>query len=265
MPRVTILGCGGSAGVPQLGGADGRGDWGACDPNEPRNRRTRSSIAIEGPGGERLLVDTSPDMREQLLACGVPRVDAVLFTHAHADHVLGIDDVRILNRIAGRPLDAYASERTLQELDKRFDYAFQPWTSQPWFFRPTLVPQRIAAGDVVEAAGLKVRVFEQDHGYMPTFGLRVGGFGYSTDVAVLDDAAFEALAGVDTWVVDCFQRRAHKTHANLDQVLVWADRLRPRRVVLTHMGHDVDWAWLTNRLPSHIEPAHDGLVLEVPE
>ena len=263
MLRVTILGCGGSAGVPQLGGADGRGDWGACDPNEPRNRRTRSSIIIEAPGGERLLVDTSPDMRQQLLDCAVPGVDAILFTHAHADHVLGIDDVRILNRIAGRPLDAYATERTLKELDKRFDYAFQPWTP-PYFFRPVLVPRQVAAGETVDTAGLNVRLFEQDHGFQPTLGLRVGGFGYSTDVAVLDDAAFEALAGVDTWIVDCFQRQAHKTHANLEQVLAWTDRLQPRRVVLTHMGYDVDWAWLTAKLPPNVQPAHDGLVLEVP-
>ena len=261
MPRVTILGCGGSAGVPQLGGADGRGDWGACDPNEPRNRRTRSSIVIQGPGGERLLIDTSPDMRHQLLACAIPRVDAILFTHAHADHVLGIDDVRILNRIAGRPLDAFATERTLTELDKRFDYAFKPW-SPPWFFRPALVPRQIAPGDTVAAAGMQVQVFEQDHGFLPTLGLRVGGFGYSTDVATLDDAAFEVLAGVDTWVVDCFQRQPHKTHANLDQVLQWTERLRPRRVVLTHMGHDVDWAWLTGRLPPGVEPGYDGLVLD---
>ena len=263
MPRVTILGCGGSAGVPQLGGADGRGDWGACDPAEPRNRRTRSSIVIEGSGGERLLIDTSPDMRHQLLACAVPKVDAILFTHAHADHVLGIDDVRILNRIAGRPLDAFATERTLTELDKRFDYAFKPW-SPPWFFRPALVPRQIAPGDTVEAAGLQVQVFEQDHGYLPTLGLRVGSFGYSTDVATLDDGAMEVLAGVDTWVVDCFQRQSHKTHANLDQVLQWTDHLRPRRVVLTHMGYDIDWAWLTQRLPPGIEPGYDGLILDCP-
>ena len=250
--------------MPQIGGFDGRGDWGACNPAEPRNRRTRSSIVIEGPSGGRLLVDTSPDMRQQLLDCAVPRVDAILFTHAHADHVLGIDDVRILNRIVGRPLDAYATERTHQELHKRFDYAFQPWTP-PYFFRPVLVPRQVAAGDTVETAGMGVRLFEQDHGFLPTLGLRVGGFGYSTDVAVLDDAAFEVLAGVDTWVVDCFQRQAHKTHANLDQVLAWTERLQPRRVVLTHMGYDVDWAWLNSRLPPHIQPAHDGLILEVPE
>jgi len=268
--RVTILGCGGSAGVPQIGGADGRGDWGACDPAEPRNRRTRSSIVVEGGTGERLLVDTSPDMRTQLLACGVPRVDAILFTHAHADHVLGIDDVRILNRLVNRPIDAFATPRTLAELDKRFDYAFQPWLrssapsgTQPYFFRPALTPRAIEPGQTVEVAGLQVQVFEQDHGFLPTLGLRIGSFGYSTDVAILDDNAFAVLAGIDTWVVDCFQRQRHKTHANVEQVLEWAERLQPRRVVLTHMGYDVDWAWLRRRLPAHMEPAFDGLVLEI--
>jgi len=261
MPRVTILGCGGSAGVPQIGGVDGRGDWGACDPSEPRNRRSRSSIVVESDAGGRLLVDTSPDMRTQLLACGVPRVDAILFTHAHADHVLGIDDVRILNRIVNRPIDAFATPATLAELHKRFDYAFQPWTS-PYFFRPVLTPQPVEPGQTVEAAGLRVELFEQDHGFMPTLGLRIGGFGYSTDVAILDDAAFAMLAGVDTWVVDCFQRQPHKTHANLERVLGWVEQLQPRRVILTHMGYDIDWSWLVRHLPPHVEPAYDGMLVE---
>ena len=257
-----MLGCGGSAGVPQIGGADGRGDWGACDPAEPRNRRTRSSIVIAGPGG-RLLVDSSPDMRQQLLACGVGSVDAILFTHAHADHVLGIDDIRIVNRVIGRPLDAYATERTLAELDRRFDYAFKPW-QKPHFFRPVLTPHTVQFGDTIDVAGMQVQVFEQDHGFLPTLGLRVGGFGYSTDVVKLNDAALTILEGVDTWVVDCFQRQAHTTHANLDQVIAWSARVKPRRVVLTHMGYDVDWAWLQKRLPAGFEPGYDGLVLEVP-
>jgi phosphoribosyl 1,2-cyclic phosphate phosphodiesterase len=263
LPKVTILGCGGSAGVPQLGGADGTGDWGKCDPAEPRNRRTRSSIVIEGHAGERLLVDASPDLRLQLLACGVPRVDAVLFTHSHADHVLGIDDIRILNRIAGRPLDAFADERTMAELHRRFDYVFGEWTSQPYFFRPVLVPRTVEYGSVIESCGMSVRTFEQDHGFMPTMGLRVDGFGYSTDVVHLNEAALSALEGVDTWVVDCFQRNAHTTHANLEQVLTWHGRLRPRRTVLTHMGFDIDFAWLRSQLPDGIEPAYDGLVLEI--
>ena len=261
--RVTILGCGGSAGVPHIGGEDGRGDWGACDPDEPRNRRTRSSIVIEGGQG-RLLVDTGPDMRTQLLACAVPRVDAILFTHAHADHITGLDDARILNRICGHPLPAYGTQRTLDELVRRFDYAFKPW-SPPGFFRPVLETRPVAFGDTLGVLGLDVRVFEQDHGYMPTMGLRVGPFGYSTDVVTLDDAAFTALAGVDTWVVGCFQRNAHSTHANLDRVLGWAARVGARRTILTHMGPDMDWCWLGRHLPAGVEPAVDGLVLEFGE
>jgi phosphoribosyl 1,2-cyclic phosphate phosphodiesterase len=259
--RVTILGCAGSAGVPQLGGLDGTGDWGNCDPSEPRNRRTRSSIVIQSAGGEALLVDTGPDMRAQLLANGVPRVDSILFTHAHADHITGLDDVRILNRIINRPLSAYGTQRTLDELARRFDYAFKPWTP-PLFFRPVLEPQVVAFGDTVATAGLTVQVFEQDHGYQPTLGLRVGPFGYSTDVVTLSDAAFDILAGVDTWVVGCFQRASHSTHASLTRVLEWAARLGARRTVLTHMGPDMDWGWLQANLPPGVEPAMDGLVLE---
>ena len=262
MPVVTLLGTGGSAGVPQLGGVDGTGDWGACDPAEARNRRTRSSIVIESDRGERLLVDTSPDMRGQLLACGVPRVDAIMFTHAHADHVLGLDDVRILNRIVKRPLDVFAEGRTMAELQKRFDYAFTDWQG-PHFFRPVLVPHLVSFGTTVQTCGMSVRTFEQDHGFLPTMGLRVDGFAYSTDVVALEDAAFDAVAGVDTWVVDCFQRQRHTTHANVEQVIAWRDRVRPRRMVLTHMGFDIDWGWLLGRLPEGIEPGYDGMVLEV--
>ena len=261
MPRVVMLGCGGSAGVPQLGGVDGTGDWGACDPAEPRNRRTRSSIVIDGPGGERLLIDSSPDMRSQLLACGIPRIDAILFTHAHADHVLGIDDIRILNRIVKRPIEVFLETRTMGELQRRFDYAFKEWTP-PHFFRPVLKPRVIEFGDAVEICGLPVQTFEQDHGFLPTMGLRIGGFAYSTDVVTLNQRALSILAGVDTWVVDCFQRQRHTTHANVEQVIAWYEQIKPRRMVLTHMGYDIDWAWLKAHLPAGIEPAHDGLVLE---
>ena len=256
-----MLGCGGSAGVPQLGGPDGTGDWGACDPAEPRNRRSRSSIVLEGPGGERLLVDSSPDMRSQLLACGIPKIDAIVFTHAHADHVLGIDDIRILNRIVERPIEIFLEGRTMGELQRRFDYAFKHWTP-PHFFRPVLTPRVIAFGDPIETCGLRLETFEQDHGLLSTLGFRAGGFAYSTDVVTLDDAALTILKGVDTWVVDCFQRQRHSTHANVDQVIAWYEEIRPRRMVLTHMGFDVDWAWLKSRLPPGIEPGYDGLVID---
>lgn len=260
--RVVLLGTGGSAGVPMLGGADGRGDWGACDPAEPRNRRSRASILIEGPDGG-LLVDTSPDMRSQLLACGIRHVAAVLYTHAHADHIVGLDDVRILNRIAERPLDAFGTEATLSEIERRFEYAFRPW-QPPGFFRPVLVPRVVTPGQTVAAAGLTVTVFEQDHGLSRTLGLRVGGFGYSTDAVELDDAAFAVLDGVDTWVVGCFQRTPHRTHAWPERVLDWVGRLRPRRTILTHMGPDLDWRWMRRKLPDHVEPGYDGLVIDVP-
>ena len=259
--KVTLLGTGASAGVPMIGGPDGGGDWGACDPEEPRNRRTRSSIVVEGPNHQRLLVDTSPDMRTQLLDCRIPGADAVLFTHAHADHITGIDDVRVLNRIANRPLPAYATAATLDEIIGRFGYAFKPWDSTH-FYRPVLVANTVAPGETVAIAGLAVRLFPQNHGRIETLGLRIGRFGYSTDVIGLDDGAFEALAGVDTWVVGCFLRDGpHWTHADLATVLSWVERLRPRRTVLTHMGTDMDWAWLRANLPPGVEAGYDGMVL----
>ncbi len=259
--KITLLGTGGSAGVPMIGGSDGSGDWGACDPNEPRNRRTRSSIVIENFDGQRLLVDTSPDMRLQLIDCRVPGIDAVLFTHAHADHITGIDDVRILNRIANRPLPVFATERTMTELVSRFAYAFRPW-DPPAFYRPVLVGNTVTAGDTISAAGLTIRLFNQNHGKVDTLGLRVGSFGYSTDVVALDQAALATLDGVRTWVVDCFQREGpHWTHADLRTVLCWVDRLKPKRTVLTHMGTDMDWAWMRANLPPGIEAGYDGMQL----
>jgi phosphoribosyl 1,2-cyclic phosphate phosphodiesterase len=258
---VVVLGCGGSAGVPYLGGEDGRGNWGACDPAESRNARTRSSIVIQGPAG-RLLVDAGPDLRAQLLANAVPRVDALVITHQHADHILGLDDVRLLNRIIGRELPLVATDETLAELRQRFEYAFLP-ASGPYFLRPALDVRPVTPGETVELAGMQVRTFSQDHEVLETLGLRVDGFGYSTDVVRLDEAAWAALEGVDTWLVGCFQREPHPVHAHVDLVVQWVERLRPRRTVLTHMGNDLDWGWLKRNLPPGIEPGYDGMVLEV--
>lgn len=260
--KVTILGCGGSAGVPHVGGPDGAGDWGACDPDEPRNRRTRSGIVIESPTGERLLVDTPPDLRTQLLACRIGRVDAVLFTHAHADHITGLDEVRILNRVVNRPLDGFATAATLAELRERFGYAFKAW-KPPGFFRPVLVPREVSPGDLLSLAGMEVQLFRQDHRVVETLGLRIGGFAYSTDVVALDDLAFRTLDGIDTWLVGCFQRTPHSTHAHLDLVLSWSRRLKVRRTILTHMGQDMDWNWLQEHLPPGVEPAQDGQTLDL--
>lgn len=259
---VTVLGCGGSAGVPLIGGADGRGDWGACDPAEPRNRRTRSAILVE-QAGQRLLVDAGPDLRAQLLANGVRQVDAIAITHTHADHIMGIDDLRVVNRLRGGPIDIFGTYATLAELKTRFDYAFRPPTP-PGFYRPALIPRPIAPGEVVAMAGMAVQVLRQDHKVMETLGFRIGRFAYCTDVAIFPEESLAALAGLDTWIVGCFQRRPHPVHADVAQVLRWVGRLRPRRTILTHMGIDMDWAWLGANLPPGVEAAHDGLAAHMP-
>ena len=260
--RVTVLGCGGSAGVPMLGGADGRGDWGACDPLEARNRRSRSSIVIHGDDGRCVLVDTSPDLKQQLLAAGIGRIDAIFYTHAHADHVAGLDDVRSLNRILGRPIEVHGTAETLSELALRFRYAFRPW-SPPGFYRPVLVPRAVAAGDRLEIEGIGLTLFEQIHGGGTTLGFRIGDFSYSTDVVRIDEAAMAAIAGTRTWLVDCFQREPHPAHASLDLVRRWSTRLGIERTILTHMGTDLDWAWMAEHLPRGIEAAHDGMILSI--
>jgi phosphoribosyl 1,2-cyclic phosphate phosphodiesterase len=262
--RVVVLGSGGSAGVPLIGGPDGRGDWGVCDPAEPRNRRTRPAIVVMR-GETHLLVDTGPDLRAQLLANGISKIDAILYTHAHADHVSGLDDVRILNRIAGRPLEAWGLAKTLEELRQRFGYAFQLIENMNFFYKPALIARPLEPPAPVRIAGLEIVPFRQNHGFSETLGFRLGPFAYSTDVVELDATAMEILAGVDTWLVGCFQRAPHKTHAHLAKVLDWAVRLGVRRTVLTHMGTDMDWGWLCAHLPAGVEPAYDGMVIEVAE
>ena len=245
-----------------LGGADAAGDWGLCDPTEPRNRRSRSSVVVESDAGTRLLVDSGPDLREQLLRCGIGRIDALLYSHAHADHVAGLDEMRGLNRVIGRPIDVFATRAVLDEVSQRFAYAFRPW-SPPSFFRPVLVAREIAPSDTVNIAGLTLSLFEQSHGQSMTLGFRAGRFAYSTDVVRLDERALAVLHGVDTWIVDCFQRARHPAHADLEQVRQWARSLCIRRTVLTHMGTDMDWSWMLANLPEGIEAGFDGMELLV--
>ncbi len=262
MLRVTLLGCGGSGGVPLIGGADERGNWGACDPGEPRNRRTRSSALVEFGAGRRLLIDAGPDLRQQMLACCFGRLDAVVFTHPHADHVMGLDELRIVNRIKGGALDVFGTYVTLAELRSRFEYAFHPPAPQG-FFRPSLTARPIAPGEVVEMGGVPVRVLRQDHRVMETLGFRIGRFAYSTDLVAMPADSFAALEGLDTWVVGCFQRAPHPVHAHVELVRDWVARLKPRRTVLTHMGNDLDWGWLGANLPDGIEPGFDGMRLDI--
>ena len=255
--RVTVLGCGPSTGVPVIGG-----NWGRCDPNDPRNRRRRVSLLVE-IGGVVVLIDTSPDLREQLLDAGATRIDAVVMTHAHADHLHGIDDLRSVNRLMRSAIPLYGDAQTLAEIANRFEYVFKPVDEPGRFYKPTLVPLEIVGP--FEIRGISVLPFSQDHGFSTTLGLRIGGFAYSTDVTELDDNAFAALEGVDLWIVDCLRRDPHPTHSHLAKTLFWITRARPGRAVLTHMDQSLDYRELRAELPSGVEPGYDGLVIELPD
>jgi len=255
--KVTILGCGTSGGVPRVGGV-----WGACDPNNPRNRRLRPSILVES-GDTAILVDTSPDLRQQLLNAEVCRLDAVLLTHFHADHLHGIDDLRPINRAINAPLDLYADAATLETVGQRFGYVFEPLAENAtMYYKPTLNPQTIGDGDRLSIGGIDIEVFDQDHGYCRTLGFRFGPIAYSTDVVELPESSFEALDGIHTWVIGTLVDKPHETHAHVDKALQWIDRIRPKRAVLTHLGLGFDYDTLSERLPDGVEAAFDGMILE---
>jgi phosphoribosyl 1,2-cyclic phosphate phosphodiesterase len=255
--KATLLGCGPSWGVPAIGP-----DWGRCDPADPRNSRRRCSLLVESRGAA-LLVDTSPDLRQQLLDAGAGRIDAVVLTHAHADHLHGIDDLRFVNRLKGIPIPRHATAGTLAEADRRFGYALKPVIPGRPVYRPALTPHEITGP--FSAAGMPVAPFTQGHGYSETTGVRIGPLAYSTDVVELDDTAFAVLAGIELWIVDCLRREPHPTHSNLAKTLGWIARVRPRRAILTHMDQSLDYRELSAELPTGVEPGYDGLAIELPD
>ena len=261
--RVTILGCGSSGGVPRIGP-----DWGACDPANPKNRRRRCSLLVEriGPKGvTRVLVDASPDLREQLLDAQVGELDAVLITHEHADHTHGLDDLRQIALRTGRRVPVHMDEATSKIMHRRFGYCFErpPGSSYP----PILEEHRLVAGreTIVEGQGGPITAlpFEQRHGDILSLGLRFGRLAYSSDVSELDATAVAALEALDLWIVDALRERPHPSHFTVDEALSWIDRLRPRRAVLTNMHVDLDYETLRFRLPPGVEPAFDRMVIEV--
>lgn len=254
--RVTVLGSGGSAGVPVIGN-----QWGNCDPTNPKNRRTRPSVLVE-QDGVAVLVDTSPDLRQQLLAADVQRLDAVVWSHQHADHAHGIDELREICRLMQKPLDVYAMADHMEELKRRFGYCFEPLPEGAPVYRPVLTPHGVDGPFSVK--GMTIIPFVQDHGYTLTLGYRFGDFAYSTDVVRLDEAAFAALAGVKVWVVDCVREEPpHPVHSHLAQTLNWIARVKPERAYLTHMNNTMDYETVRRKLPPGVEPAYDGLVIEV--
>jgi phosphoribosyl 1,2-cyclic phosphate phosphodiesterase len=257
--RFTILGCGSSGGVPRLGG-----DWGDCDPANPKNRRRRCSLLVErdGPlGTTRVLIDTSPDMRDQLLGAGVGSLDAVVYTHSHADHVHGIDDLRQIVFNLRRRLPVWADAATTDALIGRFAYAFvQPPGSD---YPPILDLHAIDGPITVPGAGgdLVLAPFEVEHGNINALGIRIGALAYLPDVSDIPGPVWPQLQDLQVWIVDALRRRPHPTHAHLDRTLEWIARVKPQRAILTNMHVDMDYATLVAELPAGVEPAFDGMVV----
>lgn len=262
---ATILGCGSSGGVPRIGNV-----WGDCDPNEPRNRRRRCALLIEawseaGSQPTRVLIDTGPDIREQLLDAHVDRIDAVLYTHAHADHIHGIDDLRVLALHNRRRVDVYSTAQTGARLREAFGYCFvtPPGSDYP----PILNSHEIAAGQRLSVDGpggtIDLLAFEQEHGTITSLGFRVADFAYSVDLSGFPPQSFEAITGLDLWVLDALRPTPHPSHLSLSESLEWIERFSPRSVVLSDMHIDLDYAQTDARTPAHVTPAFDGMQIDV--
>ena len=263
MLRFTILGCGSSPGVPRIGN-----DWGACDPSNPKNRRRRASLLIQriaNRGTTTVVVDTGPDFREQMIDAGVGSADAVVYTHPHADHIHGVDDLRsfVINTRARVPI--WCDEQTSARLHEAFSYCFEtPEGSQ---YPPILIEHRIRHNEAfrIDGAGgtIVIRPFEQAHGRINSLGFRVGDVAYSGDVNGLNEEAEAVLQDLDVWIVDALQYREHPSHFSLSQTLEWIERLQPQRAILTHMHTPLDYDTVQRETPAHVEPAFDGLQFSV--
>ena len=246
--------------MPRIGGTDGAGEWGDCDPLEPRNRRSRVSLLVEH-GSKTILIDTGPDLRAQLLSARVGRLDAVFLTHDHADHAHGIDDLRQIFHAMRRPVECYASPATWSVLTKRFDYVFEGTE----FYPATCIANTLSGP--VSVGKMRVTGFAQNHGDIDSTGYRIEcgavALAYSTDVKALDVRADAGLAGLDLWIVDALRREPHPTHSHLEQTLQWINRYRPKRAVLTHMDQSMDYTTLLGELPAGVEPGFDGMRIDL--
>lgn len=253
--RVTILGSGTSSGVPRIGN-----DWGDCDPVNPRNRRTRVSILVESPT-TRLLIDTSPDMRAQLLSADVIDIDAILWTHDHADHSHGIDDVRQLYHHRESPLPGYAREPTMALLKRRFDYAFEGVGDYPPTITAHILPDSLTIGDIA------ITCVDQPHGAIYSTGFRFShgdnSAAYATDFHAMTPDMLALYDGVDLWVVDALRALPHPSHPHLALTLDAISAARPKRAILTHMDQSMDYATLCQTLPPGVEPGYDGQIVNL--
>jgi phosphoribosyl 1,2-cyclic phosphate phosphodiesterase len=259
--RLTILGCGSSAGVPRAGQG-----WGACDPANPRNRRRRCSVLVErvGSGVTTVLVDTGPDLREQLIDAEVRRLDGVLMTHSHADHTHGIDDLRPIYLIARRQIDVHMDEPTSLIVRNGFSYIFQ--TPEGSSYPPIATDLRLTAGRPCRIDGpggtVEAIPFDLNHGEINALGLRFGGLAYTPDVKRIPEASRPYLEGLEVWIIDALRYRPHPSHFSLEEALGEIEAMRPRRAILTNLHTDLDYETLRKRLPPHVVPAYDGMRVE---
>lgn len=261
--RYTILGCGSSGGVPRLGGY-----WGDCNPANPKNRRRRCSMLVERiteAGVTRVLIDTGPDMREQLLSAGVGTLDGVVYTHSHADHVHGLDDLRQIVFNTRKRLPVWADAPTRDALISRFGYAFVQPEGSP--YPPILTLHSLKGPFEVTGAGGPIRFepFTADHGSMEALGFRIGTLAYLPDAVAIPEESWPLLAGLEVFVVDALRRTPHPTHAHLALALDWIERAAPKRGVLTNMHIDLDYDAVEAETPAHITPAFDGMVIDLPD
>ena len=256
---ATILGCGSSGGVPRLGG-----HWGECDPSNPKNKRRRCSLLVEREGTDgvtRVLIDTSPDMRMQLFDAGIGELDAVLYTHAHADHVHGLDDVRMIVFNTRQRLQVWADGDTSNALLDRFGYAFVQPKGSPY---PPICELNLIKDDVtIDGAGgpITFSSFEVEHGSINSLGFRFDDIAYLPDVSAIPEPVWSQLENLDIWIVDALRRTPHPTHSHLENTLAWIDRAKPKRAILTNMHNDLDYQTVKDETPDHINPAFDGMRL----
>lgn len=263
--RFTILGCGSSPGVPRI-----TGDWGQCDPDNPKNRRTRAAALVEriadDGGRTTIVIDTGPDFRQQMLSAGVQRIDGVVYTHSHADHIHGIDDLRGYVIEQQHLIDIYADERTLRRLKGAFGYCFEtpPDSRYPPIVRERLIGHEKAVEIGGAGGSIVFQPLPQIHGDIVSLGYRIGDLAYCPDVSDFPDGTAERLQDLDWLIIDALQYNTHPSHLSLSQALAWIERLKPRNAVLTHMHVPLDYETLRRELPENVQPAYDGLTIEFP-
>ena len=255
--NITILGCGSSSGVPTVGN-----NWGKCNPKNKKNYRLRSSILVEHKNTV-ILVDATPDLRQQLINAKVKKIDGVLITHSHADHIHGVDDFRFLNVVMNKYINLYTNVETLEQIKKKFGYIFEKLhpNANGFFYKPCLSPFIIKGKFNINE--LSIEPFDQDHGFGKTLGFRINNFAYSSDVVELSEEAFKKLNNLDLWIVDCLRVRPHKTHAHLEKTLKWIDRVKPKKAVITHMNNETDYDEISKLLPNNCFAAYDGMKIKI--